>query len=147
MGLILRRIWNGYDPVVDQPTLYQQVGGERAVRDLVDRFYDRMDEDDSVAPLRQMHAKSLKGSRQKLFEFLSGWLGGPQLYVEKYGHPRLRRRHMPFSIDLEGRDQWMRCMRQALDESIDDPDLRKGLGRSFHDLANHMRNQLEVERE
>lgn len=131
----------------DQSALYQKMGGEAAVRQLVDRFYERMDEDASVATLRQMHAKSLKGSRQKLFEFLSGWLGGPQLYIEKHGHPRLRRRHMPFKIDMEGRDQWMQCMRQALEDTVHDPEIRKGLGRSFHELANHMRNQVEIEKE
>lgn len=128
---------------MDETSLYQQIGGERAVKQLVDRFYDRMDEDHAVAELRAMHAKSLKASREKLFEFLSGWLGGPQLYIEKYGHPRLRQRHLPFKIDSDASEQWMRCMRQALDEMELPTALQRGLGRSFHQLANHMRNQIE----
>lgn len=126
-------------------SLYELIGGEAGVQQLVDRFYDRMDEEESVKPLREMHAKSLKASRQKLFEFLSGWLGGPQLYIEKHGHPRLRQRHMPFAVDISARDQWMHCMRLALEEVVTDSDVRKHLARSFHDLANHMRNQVEIE--
>ena len=126
-------------------TLYQQIGGEETVRKLVDRFYDLMDQAPEVAALRAMHAKSLKASRQKLFEFLSGWLGGPQLYIEKYGHPRLRQRHMPFKVDSEASNQWMVCMRRALEEVVESDELRQGLGRSFHQLANHMRNQIELE--
>ncbi len=128
-----------------QESLYRQIGGEEGVRRLVDRFYDLMDQDEAVSELRTMHARSLKASRQKLFEFLSGWLGGPQLYVEKYGHPRLRQRHMSFQVDIQARDQWMICMRQALEEVVESKELRKGLGKAFHDLANHMRNQIEVE--
>ena len=79
-----------------QPTPYEELGGEEKVRELVDRFYDHMDTLSEVQTVRDLHARSLKASREKLFLFLSGWLGGPDLYVEKYGHPRLRRRHLPF---------------------------------------------------
>ncbi len=124
-------------------SLYLQMGGEEGVRRLVDRFYDVMDEDSSVGVLRQMHAKTLKSSRQKLFEFLSGWLGGPQLYIEKHGHPRLRQRHLPFKIDHHARDQWMYCMRVAVEETVDSAELKEALLQAFHDLADHMRNQAE----
>ncbi len=119
---------------------YDLIGGEVAVRKLVDRFYDLMDEKEEVQELRKLHAKSLRVSREKLFLFLSGWLGGPQLYVEKYGHPMLRRRHMPFPIDEKQRDQWMLCMNQALDELVEEP-MRQQLKASFHKVADHMRNQ------
>jgi len=119
---------------------YDLIGGEVAVRKLVDRFYELMDEKEEVQELRKLHAKSLRVSREKLFLFLSGWLGGPQLYVEKYGHPMLRRRHMPFPIDEKQRDQWMLCMNQALDELVEEP-MRQQLKASFHKVADHMRNQ------
>jgi len=119
---------------------YDLIGGEPAVRRLVDRFYDLMDEKEEVQTLRQLHAKSLRISREKLFLFLSGWLGGPQLYVDKYGHPMLRRRHLPFAIDESQRDQWMLCMNQTLDEQVEEP-LRQQLKDAFYKVADHMRNQ------
>jgi len=119
---------------------YDLIGGEPAVRRLVDRFYDLMDEKEEVQTLRQLHAKSLRISREKLFLFLSGWLGGPQLYVDKYGHPMLRRRHLPFAIDESQRDQWMLCINQTLDEQVEEP-LRQQLKDAFYKVADHMRNQ------
>ena len=119
---------------------YDLIGGEPAVRTLVDRFYDLMDEKEEVQTLRQLHAKSLRISREKLFLFLSGWLGGPQLYVDKYGHPMLRRRHLPFAIDESQRDQWMLCINQTLDEQVEEP-LRQQLKDAFYKVADHMRNQ------
>ncbi len=124
----------------DPQALYELLGGESAVHKLVDRFYDLMDEKEDVKELRNMHAKSLKISREKLTLFLSGWLGGPQLYVEKYGHPMLRRRHLPFSIGELERDQWMLCMNKALDEQTEGP-LRQQLKDAFFKIADHMRNK------
>lgn len=124
----------------EPPSYYDEIGGEPTVRALVDRFYDLMDELD-VQELRDMHARSLKSSRRKLFEFLSGWLGGPQLYIEKHGHPRLRMRHMPFSIGTEARDQWLRCMDQALDEVLEESAVREQIRESFVQMADHMRNR------
>ncbi len=121
-------------------THYELIGGEQAVRQLVDRFYDLMDAKEEVKHLRDMHAKTLRVSREKLFLFLSGWLGGPQLYVEKYGHPKLRARHLPFTIGERERDQWLMCMDQALDEQIAEP-LRQQLKVAFAKVADHMRNQ------
>jgi hemoglobin len=122
---------------------YDLLGGETGVRHLVDRFYDLMDENKNVATLRAMHAKSLRVSRDKLFLFLSGWLGGPALYIEKYGHPRLRQRHLPFRITSNERDQWLSCMNQALEEQITDPLLLHTLQSSFFNVANHMRNTAD----
>ncbi len=124
----------------EEITPYELLGGETAVQQLVDRFYDLMDEKEEVETLRDMHAKSLRVSREKLYLFLSGWLGGPQLYVEKYGHPMLRRRHLPFAIGNTERDQWMLCMNQTLDEQTEEP-LRQQLKDAFMKVADHMINQ------
>jgi len=127
------------------PTPYQTLGGEAGVRKLVDHFYDHMDELEQVKGIRDMHAKSLRASREKLFLFLSGWLGGPDLYVQRYGHPRLRARHLPFSIGVAERDQWMHCMRLALDDMQLEPAFRKQLEQAFMATADHMRNRAEYE--
>jgi hemoglobin len=120
---------------------YELLGGESAVRDLVDRFYDVMDRLPQARGIRAMHPQDLTGSREKLFLFLSGWLGGPPLYQEKYGHPRLKLRHMPFPIAAAERDAWLSCMDLAMRE-LDYPDsLRQRLMNSFAMTANHMRNQ------
>jgi len=130
---------------MELPTAYQQLGGEAVVRRLVERFYDLMDELPEAKGIRALHAKSLKASREKLFLFLSGWLGGPDLYVQKYGHPRLRQRHLPFSIGIAERDQWMGCMRQALGEMDISEKLRLQLEQSFWKTADFMRNRPEHE--
>lgn len=122
---------------------YELIGGETGVRELVDRFYDYMDSEEGAGDVRQMHAASLRASREKLYLFLSGWLGGPDLYVQKYGHPMLRRRHLPFAIGSKERDQWMHCMRKALRDMPIDQALREKLEQSFLATADHMRNQSE----
>jgi len=125
------------------PTPYDLLGGETKVRELVDRFYDYMDSLNEVSHIRDMHAKSLRASREKLFLFLSGWLGGPDLYIQKYGHPRLRMRHMPFAIDTQARDQWLHCMNKAIDYMQLDDRLSEHLKRSFYATADHMRNKAD----
>ncbi|MDP2432836.1 MAG: group II truncated hemoglobin [Pseudomonadota bacterium] len=124
-------------------THYERLGGETKVRQLVDRFYDHMDEQPETYGIRKLHAEDLSGSRQKLYDFLTGWLGGPQLYVEKHGHPMLRRRHLPFGIGDAERDQWMHCMQLALDEVVEDAKLRAELYLAFVKVADHMRNQSQ----
>jgi hemoglobin len=124
-------------------TPYQQLGGENAVRELVDRFYDYMDQLPEATTIRALHAKSLSASREKLFLFLSGWLGGPSLYVEKYGHPRLRARHLPFPISTAERDQWLLCMKRALADMPIDATLAGQLIEAFARTADHMRNKLD----
>jgi hemoglobin len=119
---------------------YQQIGGEAGVHALTDRFYALMDELPEAYGIRKLHSADLAHSRQKLFEFLSGWLGGPQLFSEKYGHPMLRRRHLPFAIDNDARDQWLLCMRQALNETVADAALADTLYAAFVKVADHMRN-------
>jgi hemoglobin len=122
-------------------TAFDRVGGEPAVRALVDRFYDLMDLDPAFAELRAMHPSTLDGSRDKLFWFLCGWLGGPQHYVERFGHPMLRARHLPFSIGIKERDQWLACMQQAMTELSFEPEMAQRLGESFFGTADWMRNR------
>jgi len=125
-------------------SLYEMLGGETGLRCLVDRFYDIMNSSPEAGRIRVFHAKSLKQSRQKLFMFLSGWSGGPQLYVEKFGHPRLRMRHMPFAIGARERDQWLWCMNKALDESGLETRVVEYLKQHFAETADFMRNQVET---
>ena len=125
----------------DSRTLYERIGGEEAIQNLVKAFYRYMDELEETRSIRQMHAKSLKASEEKLFMFLSGWMGGPNLYMEKHGHPRLRMRHLPFAIDESARDQWMHCMKLALDETVNDEPLRDELMAAFYGVADFMRNR------
>ena len=122
-------------------TPFMRIGGEPAVRRLVKRFYELMDTLPEAYGIRKLHAADLSGAEDKLFMFFSGWLGGPQLYVEKFGHPMLRARHLPFPIGSQEAEQWMLCMRQAMTEVITDEALRAALDKSLDDLARHMRNR------
>ena len=125
----------------DTRSHYERIGGAEKVRALVQRFYQIMDATPEVQDLRKMHAASLKGSEEKLFMFLSGWMNGPQLFVEKFGHPKLRQRHMPFAIGDKERDQWMKCMTQAIQDVVEDEVLRKELIAALGKVADFMRNQ------
>jgi hemoglobin len=126
-----------------EASLYEMLGGETGLRALVDRFYDLMDSSPEAEKIRSFHPKSLKQSREKLFMFLSGWSGGPQLYVAKFGHPRLRMRHMPFAIGSMERDQWLWCMNKALSECGLDPRVVEYLKARFAETADLLRNQAE----
>jgi hemoglobin len=123
-----------------QNTPFDALGGEARVRALVDAFYDLMDRDPAFAAIRALHKPSLDDARLKLFEFLCGWLGGPQLYIQKYGHPRLRARHATFSIGSAERDQWLACMRTAMDGQAITGDVRTFLNQRLAHVANFMRN-------
>ncbi|WML89475.1 group II truncated hemoglobin [Thiothrix lacustris] len=122
-------------------THYDMLGGEAGVLHLVNRFYDLMDELPEAWELRKIHPQDSQESRDKLFKFLSGWLGGPGLYEAEYGHPRLRMRHAPFPVNIQMRDQWLLCMDMALDEQINDELLKMQLKNSFAKVGDHMRNQ------
>lgn len=122
-------------------TPYELIGGDAKVHTLIDRFYDLMDAAPEFYVIRKLHPADLSGSRDKLFMFLSGWLGGPQLYTEKYGHPMLRARHLPFAIGIAERDAWIACMRQALDGTVEDEKLRSWLMEQLDKTADWMRNQ------
>ena len=123
------------------PTTYDIIGGEAAIGRLCDRFYELMDTVPQFQGIRAMHPADLKGSRDKLFMFLSGWMGGPDLFVEKFGHPRLRARHMPFAIGAAERDQWVACMVLAMEDVGLEEGLRKKLLENFFHTADFMRNQ------
>jgi hemoglobin len=123
------------------PTPFDRLGGEAAVQALVERFYDLMDLEPAYRELRAVHGNTLEQARAKLFWFLCGWLGGPQHYVERFGHPRLRMRHMPFAIGILERDQWIACMHQAMTEREIDPELQQRLTASLFNTADWMRNQ------
>jgi hemoglobin len=122
-------------------TPFAWIGGESQVHALVDRFYDLMDLEPGYAALRAAHGTELANAREKLKMFLTGWLGGPQRYTEQFGHPRLRMRHMPFSIGIAERDQWVACMDQAMQETAIDDALRTRLKESFMQTADWMRNR------
>jgi hemoglobin len=126
-------------PAAETP--YTWIGGEERVRALTERFYDLMDLEPGYATLRAVHGSSLDNARQRLFWFLCGWLGGPQHYTDRFGHPRLRARHMPFAIGVTERDQWLACMNQAMQEAGVDEALRTRLLQSFFQTADWMRNQ------
>jgi hemoglobin len=126
-------------PPFDTP--FQWIGGEDTVKALVERFYDLMDLEPAYKELRASHGSTLHDARDKLFWFLCGWLGGPEYYTERFGHPRLRMRHMPFSIGILERDQWLACMDQAMQETQVDPVLRERLNASFFKTADWMRNR------
>jgi len=120
--------------------IFLLMGGEERVRALVDRFYDLMDLEPAYRALRAVHGSDLAQARQKLFWFLCGWLGGPNHYIERFGHPRLRARHIPFKIGLAERDQWLACMDQAMGELGVEQALRAKLREAFFGTADWMRN-------
>lgn len=122
-------------------TPFAQIGGEASVRALTECFYDLMELEPAYRALRATHGADLDNARQRLFWFLCGWLGGPQHYIERFGHPRLRARHMPFSIGIAERDQWLACMDQAMGETQVPESLRSRLREAFFQTADFMRNQ------
>lgn len=124
-------------------TPYQRIGGEPAIRSLVNRFYALMDELPEAYATRKIHPQDLAQSGEKFVMFLSGWLGGPDLYVEQFGHPMLRRRHLPYPIGRQEHDEWLLCMRQAMAETIPDEELRDQLYQAMLPIARHMLNQGE----
>ncbi len=125
-------------------TPYTVIGGEHAIRTLVERFYFYMDTLPEAHTIRALHQSDLSSAKDKLFKFLSGWLGGPNLFIEEFGHPMLRARHLPFAIGESERDQWMLCMNKALADIPLDPRLETNLKTALHDLATHMINQAPL---
>lgn len=126
---------------VTEMTPYQLLGGDAVLRQLVDRFYDIMYTDPRANGIHAMHAADSTLIREKFFDFLSGWLGGPQRFIEKHGHPMLRARHMPFAIGESERDQWLSCMFQAMEEIPMEAALKAHLEDAFYRTADFMRNQ------
>jgi hemoglobin len=128
-------------PPAPRASPYELLGGEATLRELVERFYDLMDLEPEYAEIRKLHPTDLANSRQKLFMFLSGWLGGPGLYAERYGHPMLRARHLPFAIGTAERDAWMACMMRAMEDVGVEERLRAALAEALFGTADWMRNR------
>jgi len=126
-------------------TLYDLLGGEpeatHKIREIAEAFYDVMDSDEKAKTIRLMHPEDLTSSREKLFMFLTGWTGGPQLYTERYGHPFLRRRHLPFKIGEDERDQWIYCMTKGMLNLKMEEEKIKALLNALYPIADFMRNQ------
>ncbi|MCX7099408.1 MAG: group II truncated hemoglobin [Methylococcales bacterium] len=121
-------------------TPYGHIGGEQAIHNLVERFYFYMDTLPEAQGIRAMHQADLSTAKSKLFKYLSGWLGGPDLFVQEFGHPMLRARHLGFAIGESERDQWLLCMNKALDEMTMNPLLKTNLQTALQQLATHMIN-------
>ncbi|WOS61822.1 globin domain-containing protein [Sinorhizobium fredii] len=122
-------------------TLYEAIGGDAAVRALTRRFYELMGSLPEAARCRAVHPPDLSGSEEKLYEYLTGWLGGPPIYVEKRGHPMLRRRHFIAGIGPAERDEWLLCFTRALEEAVAHPQLREIILEPITRLAHHMQNK------
>lgn len=126
-------------------TLYERLGGEETIRRLVTRFYDLMAHDPEGDAALQAHGPSLDHARLMLFEYLTGWTGGPPLFVNRRGAPMLRARHLPFKIGSRERDAWLYCFRKAWHETVKDDELTALVLPQIERLADHMRNQHEQE--
>ncbi|MBB4402591.1 MULTISPECIES: globin [Rhizobium/Agrobacterium group] len=122
-------------------TLYEAIGGDATVRALTRRFYELMDTLPEAARCRAIHPADLSGSEAKFYDYLTGYLGGPPVYVEKHGHPMLRRRHFVAPIGSAERDEWLLCFRRAMDETIENSKLREIIWAPVERLAFHMQNQ------
>ena len=125
----------------DTITLYEAIGGDQTVRALTRRFYQLMDTLPEAARCRAVHPPSLERSEAKLYDYLTGYLGGPPVYVEKYGHPRLRSRHFAAAIGPEETAKWLLCFRRALDETVENAKLREIIWAPVERLAHHMQNR------
>lgn len=140
--LAMHRESSARTPDTPGPTTpYSKLGGEAGLRRLTRRFYELMDELPEAWSIRQMHPENLEASQQSLFEFLSGWLGGPNLFLQKQGHPpRLRMRHAPYAISATASEEWLLCMRMALSDQVPDEGFRQALVIAFEQMANHLIN-------
>jgi len=120
---------------------YERIGAEPTVRRIVARFYEIMDSDPAVAPLRALHAGDLTPMREKLGDFLVGWLGGPPVYFQRQDARCMGEAHSGFAIDGAIRDQWMSCMNRALDENQVEPELRALISAALARMTGGMVNR------
>ncbi|CAM4327596.1 group II truncated hemoglobin [Shewanella livingstonensis] len=130
---------DGRDPT--QSNAYDIIGGDNVIRAIAHDFYQQMQTRPETQALLAIHRSPIADSEQKLYEFLSGWLGGPPLYQQKHGNPALRARHTPFAIDESMRDQWLICMRAAINNAIKKPEHQQVIIQAISTLADNMRNQ------
>jgi hemoglobin len=122
---------------------FHRLGGEAGVRALAEAFYDAMDANEpALARLHELdeQGRVSRGMRERFGLFLIGWLGGPQHYIEKHGHPRLRMRHGHFPVDIAQRDAWLRCMQRAMEARGVTGGVRRFLDRRFAEVADFLRN-------
>ena len=116
--------------------MYEKIGGLEVIDKLVNDFYEIMSTDPVAEDCFATHSgRDIRDSAEKLKFFLSGWTGGPQLYLEKHGHPRLRMRHFPFKIGPKEADQWLYCMRKALAKSPIEPGMQEQLMVAFEQVT------------
>jgi hemoglobin len=143
MGMKIRQpgCQSGCQPDYMVNSLYLRLGGEPVLREFVDHLYDFMAMSAEVKPVRDMHSADLSHARDRLFMFLSGMLGGPPLYQEAFGHPRLRRKHLHFEIGNEERDQWLQCAQYAADQLDTEPSIAEDLMSELTAMADHLRNK------
>jgi hemoglobin len=120
---------------------YVLVGGKKGLLALVNSFYDIMESSPEAKQTRDLHPEDMSEARKRLYMFLSGWFGGPNLYWKAYGHPRMRARHMKFAIGPVERDQWIWCMQKAVDSRPFHPEFKAYIMKSFIDFAHHMQNR------
>lgn len=123
------------------PTPYQMIGGADVVRRVVDRFYDIMDTAPEAAGIRAMHAADLGPMRERLTEFLSGWLGGPPLYFQRSDRKCIVSAHKPFPIGGTEVDEWMFCMRKAMEDTGVPDDVRTLLDKPFARVCEAFKNR------
>ncbi len=118
-------------------TLYSNIGPER-LQAIVDKFYDLAFSNEIIGDLFQTDKNII---REKQLQFLTQFLGGPQIYTENHGHPRMRMRHLPHAITEEAKNEWLRCMHTAINDVIEDKTLADALYACFPKLAAHMVNR------
>lgn len=119
---------------------YKLIGKKEGISKLVDRFYFFMDTLEDAKECRALHGKDLSNSAYKLTLFLTGWFGGPNDFVEKFGHPMMRKRHFPFRIGALEKNQWLLCMENALDEKGFSQNDKSFMMKSFISLADRIQN-------
>ncbi|UFZ05617.1 group II truncated hemoglobin [Bradyrhizobium ontarionense] len=127
------------EATIIEATPYELIGGETGVRHLAERFYAIMDEEPGASRIRAMHGADLAPIKQLLFEFLSGWLGGPALYFERPEHRCIMSAHRPYPIGDAERDEWMMCMRRAMFDCDITGDMHALLDQAFLRMANAFR--------
>ncbi len=128
---------------MDHRTLfYDQIGGEEGVRRLVETFYDIIETEPEGAPLEILHRRGhgLAHARIEQFNFLSGFFGGPRLYIEKYGHSNVRTMHAHVEINPAARDAWLQCMGMAIDRVGLEPGLKQAMMAHFTRIAGMLVN-------
>ncbi|WP_163936253.1 group II truncated hemoglobin [Paraferrimonas sp. SM1919] len=124
----------------DKDSLYYLIGGDIVVKALCKQFYVQMRSNAEAKHLLDIHPQPMDRAEERLYMFLSGWLGGPQLYTDKFGHPMLRMRHMHFNVDAASVEQWLMCMSRALDMEVEQISHRRIIMKKLTPLAQHMQN-------